>query len=91
MCPEDFAICSLNAKTYAYLYQRARCTFDYAAENPDELTIKEGDIITVLSTKDQGWWEGEFNGKRGVFPSNFVEVVDDDTVRIFTSCRNTSM
>lgn len=48
--------------------------FGYKAENSDELTIKEGDIITVLSQEgtDPGWWFGELNGKTGVFPDNFV-------------------
>ena len=30
--------------------------------------------------EDGGWWEGIKNGVTGVFPSNFVELVRDDTV-----------
>ena len=26
---------------------------------------------------EEGWWEGTLNGKHGVFPSNFVEMVED--------------
>ena len=25
---------------------------------------------------DEGWWAGEFGGKRGMFPANFVEIMD---------------
>lgn len=25
-----------------------------------------------------GWWEGELNGKRGVFPDNFVKLLPSD-------------
>ncbi|XP_069079957.1 SH3 domain-containing protein 21 isoform X2 [Pleurodeles waltl] len=48
--------------------------FDYLASNNDELSLKTGDIILVLrkETEDDGWWEGEFNGKTGMFPDNFV-------------------
>lgn len=27
--------------------------------------------------EEEGWWEGILNGKQGVFPSNFVEVVEE--------------
>jgi len=25
-------------------------------------------------TEDGGWWEGELDGKKGLFPDNFVKV-----------------
>lgn len=53
--------------------QHAKCTFDYDAVNDDELSLKTGDVLVVTKMEEEGWWEGEFNGKRGVFPSNFVE------------------
>lgn len=40
--------------------------------------MKEGDLITILAQEDEGWWEGELNGKKGVFPSNFVEIIEED-------------
>ena len=24
---------------------------------------------------DEGWWMGDFNGQRGLFPSNYVEPI----------------
>lgn len=24
---------------------------------------------------DDGWWEGEFKGKKGLFPGNYVEEI----------------
>lgn len=27
---------------------------------------------------DVGWWEGELNGRRGVFPDNFVKLLPPD-------------
>ncbi|XP_034289994.1 SH3 domain-containing kinase-binding protein 1 isoform X2 [Pantherophis guttatus] len=54
--------------------------FPYEAQNEDELTIKEGDIVTLVNKDciDAGWWEGELNGKRGVFPDNFVKLLLPD-------------
>ncbi|XP_064604049.1 uncharacterized protein LOC135469347 isoform X1 [Liolophura sinensis] len=52
-----------------------KVNFDYDAEQHDELTIRVGDIIKNVSTPEGGWWEGELNGKKGLFPDNFVEVI----------------
>ncbi|VVC41159.1 Hypothetical protein CINCED_3A018153 [Cinara cedri] len=54
--------------------------FPYEAVNSDELTLVEGDIVTILSreVEDKGWWKGELKGKIGVFPDNFVQVMNQD-------------
>ncbi|XP_028823610.1 SH3 domain-containing kinase-binding protein 1 isoform X2 [Denticeps clupeoides] len=50
--------------------------FQYEAQNEDELSIKEGEIVAIVSKDcaDAGWWLGELNGKQGVFPDNFVKL-----------------
>ena len=48
--------------------------FDYEAELGDELSIKTGDIVKDVKRMEGGWWEGILNGRRGVFPDNFVKV-----------------
>ncbi|XP_048397306.1 SH3 domain-containing kinase-binding protein 1 isoform X2 [Stegostoma tigrinum] len=54
--------------------------FPYEAQNDDELTIREGEIVIIINKEcaDAGWWEGEINGKRGVFPDNFVKLLPPD-------------
>ena len=65
--------------------ERAEVKFSYDPENPDELKLVEGDIITILNKdvpESHGWWEGEVNGKVGMFPNNFVKLLpaeEDDT------------
>uniref|UniRef100_A0A3B4WTC1 SH3 domain containing 21 n=1 Tax=Seriola lalandi dorsalis TaxID=1841481 RepID=A0A3B4WTC1_SERLL len=51
--------------------------FDYKAKAEDELELKQGDVVVVLrkETEDEGWWEGELNGRCGFFPDNFVMVI----------------
>lgn len=53
--------------------RRARVTFSYKPEQGDELTLEVGDIITNIVDVDVGWCEGELNGRKGMFPNNFVE------------------
>ncbi|XP_048357579.1 SH3 domain-containing protein 21 [Sphaerodactylus townsendi] len=54
--------------------QYCRVMFDYEPQHEDELPLKKGDLVLLLSkdTLDEGWWEGEIRGKRGIFPDNFV-------------------
>lgn len=56
--------------------------FPYEAVNSDELSLAEGDIVTILSreVEDKGWWKGELKGKIGVFPDNFVQIMNQDEV-----------
>uniref|UniRef100_T1JI45 SH3 domain-containing protein n=1 Tax=Strigamia maritima TaxID=126957 RepID=T1JI45_STRMM len=55
----------------------AKVLYAYDACNDDELSLKEGDVITIITkeVEDKGWWKGELNNKIGVFPDNFVELL----------------
>jgi hypothetical protein len=49
--------------------------FDYDAQEDNELSFKEGDIITVLDTfKGAGWWKCQLNGNIGLAPGNLYVV-----------------
>jgi len=48
--------------------------YDYTAQQDDELTLKVGDVIRNIVKIGGGWWEGVLNGRKGVFPDNFVKV-----------------
>ncbi|XP_069827776.1 SH3 domain-containing protein 21 isoform X2 [Dendropsophus ebraccatus] len=55
----------------------ARVMFDYVPALPDELALKKGDVLAVISkeSEDEGWWRGELHGKSGLFPDNFVILI----------------
>ncbi|XP_069493207.1 SH3 domain-containing kinase-binding protein 1 isoform X2 [Ambystoma mexicanum] len=57
--------------------------FPYEAQNEDELSIREGDTVAVINKDcvDAGWWEGEVNGRRGMFPDNFVKLLPSEFER----------
>ncbi|KAF7232871.1 hypothetical protein EG68_06561 [Paragonimus skrjabini miyazakii] len=52
--------------------------YDYTAEEPDELTIKKNEIIKDVSQFEEGWFIGNLNGKIGVFPDNFVKILESE-------------
>eukprot|EP00795_Rhopilema_esculentum_P005318 gene5318-487_t len=48
--------------------------YDYQATAEDEVTFDPGDVITDIEEVSDGWWLGDVNGKRGLFPANYVEI-----------------
>ncbi|CAL8104873.1 unnamed protein product [Orchesella dallaii] len=51
-----------------------RALYDYEATGPEELSFYEGQIVRILRRDDEdGWWEGEYDGMKGVFPCIVVE------------------
>ncbi|XP_055853062.1 SH3 domain-containing kinase-binding protein 1 [Episyrphus balteatus] len=53
--------------------------YDYVAKENDEIDLLKGQIIQDIIKKSGGWWEGTVasTGKRGMFPDNFVRVIED--------------
>lgn len=39
------------------------------------LTFRSGAVLRVYNRDESGWWDGELDGKRGWFPSNYCEAV----------------
>ncbi|KAL5535232.1 hypothetical protein ACEPAF_3326 [Sanghuangporus sanghuang] len=56
---------------------RAIALFDFNPVEPGDLGFRKGQviIITKKSDKTDDWWTGKLDGKEGIFPANFVEVV----------------
>ncbi|KAF7660202.1 hypothetical protein LDENG_00286080 [Lucifuga dentata] len=57
--------------------EQCKVLFPYEAQNEDELSIKEGEIVNIITKEcaDAGWWMGEIGGRQGVFPDNFVKLL----------------
>lgn len=59
---------------------KAKAVYDYQAVDDTEITFDPGDIITHIDTIDEGWWQGLGpDGTYGLFPANYVEVIDYNT------------
>ncbi len=52
--------------------------YAYEAEQVEEISLIKDDIIIRIERVNQGWWRGIApSGKRGLFPSNYVELQGD--------------
>ncbi|XP_041078888.1 F-BAR and double SH3 domains protein 1-like isoform X2 [Polyodon spathula] len=60
----------------------ARALYPYCGQSVEELSFPEGAVIRLLRCRDvrvdDGFWEGELNGRVGVFPSLVVELLGEE-------------
>ncbi len=52
---------------------QCRVLYEYVANEADELSVNPDDIINIIDKYDAEWWQGELNGKVGIFPATYVE------------------
>ncbi|XP_062337632.1 arf-GAP with SH3 domain, ANK repeat and PH domain-containing protein 1a isoform X3 [Osmerus eperlanus] len=60
--------------------KRVKTIYDCLADNEDELTFAEGEVIIVTGEEDQEWWIGHIEGhpeRKGAFPMSFVHILSD--------------
>jgi drebrin-like protein len=58
--------------------KRAIVQYDYDKAEDNEVELKEGEYVTNIDMVDDDWWMGENSrGETGLFPSNYVELVED--------------
>lgn len=58
---------------------RAAVQFDYEKAEDNEIDLREGEFVTEIDMVDEDWWLGvNTKGERGLFPANYVEVVEED-------------
>uniref|UniRef100_A0A182K1M5 SH3 domain-containing protein n=1 Tax=Anopheles christyi TaxID=43041 RepID=A0A182K1M5_9DIPT len=56
--------------------RRCKVIYSYQENKADELTLAVGDVVEFFEEVEEGWWRGKLNGRVGVFPSNFVEMIE---------------
>lgn len=59
---------------------QVKSLFPYESTYEDDLNFGTGVVITVTSIENDEWYSGEYDGKSGMFPKNFVEVIKTPVV-----------
>lgn len=58
---------------------RAVVQYDYEKAEDNEIELIEGQVVTNIEMVDEDWWMGtNHKGESGLFPSNYVEIVEDE-------------
>lgn len=58
----------------------AKALFDNAAESPEELAFRKGDILMVLEQEQEGgpgWWLCSLHGRQGIAPANRLRLLQN--------------
>lgn len=59
--------------------KRALVQYDYEKAEDNEIELREGEYVENIEMVDEDWWMGQNSqGETGLFPSNYVEIVEDD-------------
>lgn len=74
-CSSEGGYHSLNSGVAAY----GRAKFPFSAQYPNELSLRVGELVTLIRHIDDEWTEGEVNGRAGLFPTEYVDVIVDCT------------
>ena len=70
--------CSLNKNTDLYNLSGRICTAlaDYDSDVDGDLCFKAGQDIRIISTVNMEWLKGVLQNRTGIFPKNFVKILD---------------
>ena len=50
--------------------------YDYAEKSPREVSMKKGDVLTLLNSNNKDWWKVEVNDRQGFVPAAYVKKID---------------
>ncbi|KAF3818584.1 hypothetical protein GH733_012001 [Mirounga leonina] len=66
-----------SISTHCVKGPRCIARFEYIGDQKDELSFSEGEIIILKEYVNEEWARGELRDRTGIFPLNFVELVED--------------
>lgn len=50
--------------------------YDYSEKSPREVSMKKGDLLTLLNSNNKDWWKVEVNDRQGFVPAAYVKKVE---------------
>ncbi len=80
ICTHTTARAAFSTLIFFFLFRiqdRYRAIYDYDKADADEISLKEGDMISNGEIVGEGWMQGTNmrTGETGMLPSNYVEKV----------------
>ncbi|XP_039289075.1 spectrin alpha chain-like isoform X4 [Nilaparvata lugens] len=50
--------------------------YDYTEKSPREVSMKKGDVLTLLNSNNKDWWKVEVNDRQGFVPAAYVKKME---------------
>ena len=64
--------------------------FDYAEKSAREISMKKGDVLTLLNSNNKDWWKVEINDRQGFVPAGYVKrtetIMSASQQQLYDSC-----
>lgn len=59
-----------------------KAKFEFTAAEPEEISLKVGDLITLIFKDESGWAKGKNHRdeQKGWFPIDYCEVVEEEVI-----------
>lgn len=75
--PEEANKKKISSSSQCIKGPRCVARFEYIGDQKDELSFSEGETIILKEYVNEEWAKGELRNTSGIFPLNFVEVIED--------------
>ncbi|XP_021339684.1 spectrin alpha chain-like, partial [Mizuhopecten yessoensis] len=56
--------------------EKVMALYDYTEKSPREVSMKKGDVLTLLNCANKDWWKVEVNDRQGFVPAAYVKKLD---------------
>merc|ERR1711874_723911 len=50
--------------------------YDYTEKSAREVSMRKGDVLTLLNSNNKDWWKVEVNDRQGFVPATYVKKID---------------
>ncbi|CAG0895460.1 unnamed protein product [Darwinula stevensoni] len=50
--------------------------YDYTEKSPREVSMRKGDVLTLLNSNNKDWWKVEVNDRQGFVPAAYVKKLE---------------
>ncbi|CDW52174.1 Spectrin alpha chain [Trichuris trichiura] len=50
--------------------------YDYTEKSPREVSMKKGDVLTLLNSTNKDWWKVEVNDRQGFVPAAYLKKIE---------------
>ena len=68
----------INTSSYDVIISAyGKAKYPFVAENDNELSFLGDDIVLLTRHIDDEWMEGELDGRRGIFPTSYIDIIVD--------------